>query len=288
MKESNFQEKVRKPVSYVARIIALIAILAFFLPYASCSVGSTKIDVSLADIAVGADKEVGVSIFGYSESETIPMDAHPVLFLLLLLPAAALAFSWFKNQITRGGAYLVESIVSLLYNNFVMREIQSEMSYGAYDFSSYVLKKEIGYSLYQLHSWIMLLLGIGTLACWYYFASKQKAPLAVASDSIDKSFENSNKKSSSSESARRPSESCPAFSADAVASPASDKAESTTPPQKHSEASKPTLENASKLITSFSSRKSVGTESDSSTHPAAKSNEAKASDDSPFSSPTGF
>ena len=151
MEHSVSQEKVGSVIAWAARIMVLVAILAFFLPYASCSVGKEKVGFSSAELAAGKDKEVSVSFLGRSESKAISLEPHPALFLFLALPLLAGGLSFFKKQIARGIAYFLEGVIFLLYNNYVLRTLRSQLSYGEFDLSRYTLNLEIGYKLYQVH-----------------------------------------------------------------------------------------------------------------------------------------
>ncbi|MBR0206857.1 MAG: hypothetical protein IJQ45_08980 [Clostridia bacterium] len=284
------QEKVSKIISYAVRILVLVAILAFFLPYASCSVGSTKIDVSLSDIATGADKEVSVSLLGYSESESVPMDPHPAVFLFLLLPILALALSFLKMPIARGIVYLVDGISLLIYNSRVMQAIQSEMSYGSYDFSKYVINKEIGYSLYQLHSWAMLIIGAASIAAWYHFSTKREESSGLSSSSpkcnpFERFNDDTETAASTATEARKESDENPdRFKPTQASTDYGAEADKT----KHENDEEVNIASpvSSKLVTSFTSRSrdEVRKEDRSSTEEKA----SDSSDNSLFSPPTGF
>lgn len=176
MEHSVSQEKVGSVIAWAARIMVLVAILAFFLPYASCSVGKEKVGFSSAELAVGKDKEVSVSFLGRSESKAISLEPHPALFLFLALPLLAGGLSFFKKQIARGIAYFLEGIIFLLYNNYVLRTLRSQFSYGEFDLSRYTLNLEIGYKLYQVHGWAMIVLGAAAVAGWYLLWAKHGEP----------------------------------------------------------------------------------------------------------------
>ena len=291
MRSTIDQEKISKIISYAARILALVAILAFFLPYASCSVGSTKIDVSLSDIATGADKEVGVSLWGYSESESVPLDPHPAVFLFLLLPILAIVLSFLKKQIARGIVYLVDGISLLIYNSRVMQAIQSEMSYGSYDFSRYVINKEIGYSLYQLHSWAMIIMGAASLAVWFYFSSKREESSGLSSSSPKSNpFEQLDDTEEAASTTTEPGKEFDKYPGSPKPTPASTdsgtKGEATK--REDTEENNQTSSVSSKLVTSFSSRIRDEFRIEDKSETEQKGEESHSSDDSPFSPPTGF
>ena len=293
MRSAMDQEKVSKFISYAARILVLVAILAFFLPYASCSVGSTKIDVSLSDIATGADKEVGVSLWGYSESESVPLDPHPAVFLFLLLPVLALALSFLKKQIARGIVYLVEGISVLIYNSRVMQAIQSEMSYGSYDFSRYVINKEIGYSLYQLHSWAMLILGAISIAVWFYFSSKSEKSSGLNSPSPNPKsnpFEQFDDTEEAASTAADVVEEFDKYSGSPKPTFASTDFGTEEEATKHGSVEEVGIASSvsSKLVTSFTSRTRDEVKKKDKSSPGQIKDDTDSSDNSPFSPPTGY
>ena len=286
MRSTIIQEQISKSISRAARILVLIAILAFFLPYASCSVGAAKVDVSLSEIAIGADKEVGVSLLGYSESEQVPLDPHPAVFLFLLLPILALALSFLKKQIARGSVYLIESISLLIYNSRVMQTIQSELSYGSYDFSRYVINKEIGYTLYQLHSWAMLVLGTASLAVWFYFSSEREESPGLSSSSEPDSFDHSNTIEDVASTTVDVRKECDKSSDSSKQSPVS--TEDKTSKHESDEEIVQASSVSTKLVTSFAAQAHDEARKKDKTEAGQKGKDSNSIDDSPFSPPTGF
>ncbi len=265
------QEKVSSVITWSVRVMVIIAILAFFLPYVSCSAGVTKVVISSAELAVGADKEVEISIFGYSDSETVPLDPQPSLFLFLILPVVAGALSLLKEQIAKGLAYLIEGIAFLLFNNHVLQAMRSKLTYGEYDLSRYTLNTEIGYKLCLFHGWAMILLGVAGIVGWYYFLSKKRTDTVsvVDSDAASKVF---SKPISSAHSQNDPD---PSLSETKEAAPKnmSDQADLSMP------------QGSARLVTNLKPV-DCGTSEKASDHCAPS--QEKDSDDSPFSPPTGF
>lgn len=166
------QEKVSSIITWSVRVMIIIAILAFFLPYVSCSAGVTKASISPAVLAVGADKDIEISIFGYSGSETVQLDPQPILFLFMILPIIAGALSLLKEQIAKGLVYLIEGIAFLLFNNHVLRTMRLKLTYGNYDLSRYTLNTEIGCKFYLVHGWAMILLGVAGIVAGITFCQR--------------------------------------------------------------------------------------------------------------------
>lgn len=265
------QEKVSSVITWSVRVMVIISILAFFLPYASCSVGVTKVDISSAELAVGADKEVEISIFGYSDSETVPLDPQPTLFLFLILPIIAGGLSLLKEQIAKGLVYLIEGIAFLSFNNHVLQAMRSKHTYGDYDLSRYTLNTEIGYKLNLVHGWTMILLGVAGIVCWYYFLLKKRTDTGSFAN-LDATSKVFSKPVSSTYSEIDPNTSLL-------------ETKKVAPKDMPDQVDPSTSPGSAKFVTRFKSVEG-GTGEKASDHCAPS--QEKDSDDSPFSPPTGF
>ncbi len=265
------QEKISAIIDWLVRVMVIISIFAFFLPYVSCSAGITKVSVSSAELSVGAEKEIEISFFGYSDSGTVPLDPQPSLFILLILPIVAGVMSLLKKPIAKSLAYLVEGIAFLLFNNHVLQTMRSQLSYGNYDLSRYTLNLEIGYKLYLVHSWAMILLGVAGIAGWYYLSPPKRTDAVSLPDS-----------NSSSRMVPKPTsytyseiESSPSFSEKT-------RTVSNSVPNNETE---PISSYSATLISTIRTNEK---RSDEKKHDGSASKQKKDTSNTPFSPPTGF
>ena len=264
------QEKVSSIITWSVRVMVIIAILAFFLPYVSCSAGVTKASISPAELAVGADKDIEISIFGYSGSETVQLDPQPILFLFMILPIIAGALSLLKEQIAKGLVYLIEGIAFLLFNNHVLRTMRLKLTYGNYDLSRYTLNTEIGCTFYLVHGWAMILLGVAGIVGWYYFLSKKRTDTVSFADS-DATFKAFSKPISSAHSE--------------IANTSLLETKKSAPKDMLDQADLSASPGSTKLITRF---KPVESETGENASDHCEPSHEKDSDDCPFSPPKGF
>lgn len=151
MNKSQIEQGVKKGTPWVARALALIAIIAFFLPFCTISCSGQEVDtVNAAEIAAGKEIEF------MGESEWV--DGDPKAFILLALPLVVLLMSFYKKQIITSTVYIAQAIGILLYNRFLFDTIETTCSdYGC------TVHSEIGYMLFQLYGWLIILLGIGSI-----------------------------------------------------------------------------------------------------------------------------
>lgn len=140
-------ERAMEPViSWAARILAIMAMIAFFLPYGSVSCQGEKVlQVSLYDIGSGVDVD------GY-----LPQEGDPSVFVLLILPAASLILTLFKEQIAHGAAWAIHGIFGaavLISNGSIFRQFkevcQDNLCVG---------KGEIGHSLMVMYGAVLMVL----------------------------------------------------------------------------------------------------------------------------------
>ena len=167
MDEKQIEQGIKKGFPWIARVVALVAILAFFLPFCSVSCSGQKIEqLSALQISTGKD------IRAMGDSERI--EGNPATFILLLLPAAVIGISYVKNHIVSYCAYIVEAISVLLYNSYLLKSVEKAcLGYGC------TVRAEAGYVFIQLHGWIILLLGVIGIVIPLIFAKKKNFSLEL-------------------------------------------------------------------------------------------------------------
>lgn len=164
MDEHQINQTVKKGFPWVARVLALIAIIAFFLPFCTVSCSGQDLDtVSAAQMAAGKE----FSAMGQSER----VDGDAKVFVLLLLPVAVIGFSFIKKHIVGFVAYIAEAIAVLAYNSYLLNEAKEACQ--AYNCT---VRTEIGYVLFQIHGWIMILLGAAGIIATIVLAKKAAIP----------------------------------------------------------------------------------------------------------------
>jgi len=148
MDENRINRGVKKGLPWIARVLALIAIVAFFLPFCTISCSGQEIDrMSAAQIAAG--KEV------VAMGESTRVDGDPTAFVLILLPIVVIGISFVRKHIIAYITYICEAVSILLYNSYLVQAL--EKACREYNCTAHT---EIGYVLFQLHGWLMIVIGV--------------------------------------------------------------------------------------------------------------------------------
>lgn len=140
---ADMEQALQPIIVWTARIMAIVAFIAFFLPYGSVSCQGEKIvELSLYDMGAGMATE-------YYEH---PGD--PSVFLLLIIPAASLILSLFKEQVAHITAWCIHGAMgaaSLISNGSIFRQFKAICGENLC-----TAKGEIGHTLMVLYGVILL------------------------------------------------------------------------------------------------------------------------------------
>lgn len=111
--------KYAKFIPNIVRIIAVVVIIAFFVPY--CCVSCSDEDVfqmSLSNLATGFDA------FGY---EDYHVDAHPIVAILLASPIVILAASFLvRKEVPKACINAFCAVLILYFNSSIANEIKKQ------------------------------------------------------------------------------------------------------------------------------------------------------------------
>ena len=121
---------------WVLRILAIVGILGFFLPYCMVSCSSEQATFSASDLAIGTE------IFDQK------IEAQPLVWLLAFIPVAMLILAFACKTIHSKGFWfltILESIGALWVNGEVRNQIA--IACGEYNV---MYEMQIGYTLIQL------------------------------------------------------------------------------------------------------------------------------------------
>lgn len=148
MEKNQISQTVKKSFPWIARVLALIAILAFFLPFCTVSCSGQDLDtMSASEMAFGKE----FSVMG----ETEKVDGDAKVLVLLLLPLILVGCSFIKKHLVSFITYVAEAISVLLYNSYILKSLREACA--EYNCS---VRTEIGYVLFQVHGWLMLAIGV--------------------------------------------------------------------------------------------------------------------------------
>lgn len=137
-------------VKFIVWALVVVAIIAFFLPFLKFNImsGYMKISFSAFQVAVGTDISSGA----------------PLAFIMLILPLAAFAFSFIKNNKTRAILYFVEAVLVIVLSIIYFVSVKSKMSSSleASGMSSSLVSTGIGFGfiLYMIHGVGMIVAGV--------------------------------------------------------------------------------------------------------------------------------
>ncbi|MBQ6481664.1 MAG: hypothetical protein IJI45_11145 [Anaerolineaceae bacterium] len=170
MEKNKITQSVKKSFPWIARVLALIAILAFFLPFCTVSCSGQKLDtMSASEMAFGKE----FSVMG----ETEKIDGDAKVLVLLLLPLVVIGCSFIKKHIVSFITYVAEAISLLLYNNYILKSVKE-----ACEQYNCALHTEIGYVLFQAHGWLMLAIGVIGIISVIVLSDKKDETEIVLSD----------------------------------------------------------------------------------------------------------
>ena len=146
--------KFHKTLLLAALGLCIIAILAFFLPFCR---------ISCAEETVARPSAMNAVMGELTDTDGDPFsfEAKPAMILMLILPAAALFLMLMKNIAFRSTVQMTEGILiivlSIVFLNIAKSMAEEELAEA---------HGSIGFVLYQIHGWLMLLLGLmGLIAC---------------------------------------------------------------------------------------------------------------------------
>ena len=163
MEKNQISQTVKKSFPWIARVLALIAILAFFLPFCTVSCSGQELDtMSASEMAFG--KEIS------SMGQTQKVDGEAKVLVLLLLPLIVIGCSFIKKQLVSCISFVAESVLVLLYNNYLLKSLREVCA----DYNCSV-RTEIGFVLFQVHGWLMLAIGVIGIIAVIVLSDKDKS-----------------------------------------------------------------------------------------------------------------
>ena len=121
---------------WVLRILAIIGILGFFLPYCMVACSSEQATFAVSDLAVGTE------ILGQE------IEAQPMAWLILIIPALTFIFAFFFKSIQSKALWImtaIEAIGALWVNAEIKKQIV--MACSEYNIMH---EMQIGYTMVQI------------------------------------------------------------------------------------------------------------------------------------------